>query len=65
MKSYVIAGDQSTAATKALLFNEDGMLLNNVSIAHRQYYPREGWVEHDPEEANIKKVPQKDTHRAL
>ena len=50
MKSYVIAVDQSTSATKALLFNEDGMLLNNVSIAHRQYYPREGWVEHDPEE---------------
>ena len=50
MKSYVIAVDQSTSATKALLFDENGALLNNVSIAHRQYYPREGWVEHDPVE---------------
>ena len=50
MKSYVIAVDQSTSATKALLFDENGALLNNVSVAHRQYYPREGWVEHDPVE---------------
>lgn len=50
MKSFVIAVDQSTSATKALLFDENGALLNNASIAHRQYYPREGWVEHDPEE---------------
>ena len=50
MKSYVISVDQSTSATKALLFEEDGTLVCRSSVAHRQYYPREGWVEHDAEE---------------
>lgn len=50
MSSYVISVDQSTSATKALLFNEDGKLLHSSSVAHKQYYPAEGWVEHDAEE---------------
>ncbi len=48
--SYVISVDQSTSATKALLFNEEGILLHSSSVAHHQHYPREGWVEHDAEE---------------
>lgn len=58
MKTFVVAVDQSTSATKALLFSENGSLLNVVGISHRQYYPREGWVEHDPEEiyANMLKA---------
>lgn len=35
MKTYVVAVDQSTSATKALLFSETGLLLNAVGIAHR------------------------------
>lgn len=50
MKSQVIAIDQSTSATKALLFSEEGALLNRSSVDHRQYYPQAGWVEHDAEE---------------
>ena len=50
MSSYVISVDQSTSATKALLFSEDGKLLYSSSVAHKQYYPAEGWVEHDAEE---------------
>ena len=50
MKSYVIAVDQSTSATKALLFEENGTLVARSSVPHKQYYPREGWVEHDAEE---------------
>lgn len=50
MGSYVISVDQSTSATKALLFNEEGRLLHSSSVAHKQYYPKEGWVEHDAEE---------------
>lgn len=42
--------DQSTSATKALLFNADGRLLDSESAEHRQLYPRPGWVEHDAEE---------------
>ncbi len=47
--SKVISIDQSTQSTKALLFAEDGRLLNIASVQHAQIYPREGWVEHDPE----------------
>lgn len=50
MDSYVISVDQSTQSTKALLFGESGNLLHSTSVPHRQYYPAEGWVEHDAEE---------------
>lgn len=50
MSSYVISVDQSTSATKALLFSEEGKLLRSSSVPHKQYYPAEGWVEHDAEE---------------
>ena len=50
MKQYIISLDQSTSATKAVLFNEKCELLHRVSVPHRQYYPRPGWVEHDAEE---------------
>ncbi|MBQ8021557.1 MAG: glycerol kinase GlpK [Bacteroidales bacterium] len=49
MEHQVISIDQSTQSTKALLFAEDGRLLKMASIQHEQIYPREGWVEHDPE----------------
>jgi len=47
---YIIAIDQSTSATKAMLFDRNGALLDKVSIQHVQIYPRPGWVEHDAEE---------------
>ena len=50
MKHYVIAVDQSTSATKAILFGENGEVLRNSSVPHKQYYPKEGWVEHDADE---------------
>ena len=50
MKHYVIAVDQSTSATKAILFGEKGEVLRNSSVPHKQYYPKEGWVEHDADE---------------
>jgi glycerol kinase len=46
----IIAIDQSTSATKALLFTPGGHLLDKTSLEHRQYYPQPGWVEHDAEE---------------
>ncbi|HEU5080779.1 MAG TPA: glycerol kinase GlpK [Opitutaceae bacterium] len=46
----VLAIDQSTSATKALLFDSSGQCLDHESREHRQYYPRPGWVEHDAEE---------------
>jgi len=47
MKNYTIAIDQSTSATKLILFNELYELLHRVNIEHKQYYPQPGWVEHD------------------
>ncbi len=50
MQKYIIAIDQSTSATKAVLFNEQSFLVNRVNVPHKQYYPQAGWVEHDAEE---------------
>ncbi len=46
----IIAIDQSTSATKALLFDLQGGLIDQASLEHRQIYPQPGWVEHDPQE---------------
>jgi len=46
----VLAIDQSTSATKALLFNKEGRCLDRESREHQQHYPQPGWVEHDAEE---------------
>lgn len=48
--NYIIAIDQSTSATKALLFDENCRVVARSSVDHRQYYPQSGWVEHDAEE---------------
>ncbi|TWU27729.1 FGGY-family carbohydrate kinase [Bythopirellula polymerisocia] len=48
--SLILAIDQSTSATKAILFDESGHLIDKASCEHRQIYPQAGWVEHDPEE---------------
>ena len=50
MKKYVLALDQGTTGSRAILFDKKS---NIIGIAHKeitQYYPRPGWVEHDPEE---------------
>lgn len=46
--TYLLALDQSTSGTKALLINKEGQIVGNRSKAHEQYYPQAGWVEHDP-----------------
>ncbi len=50
MQKYIISIDQSTSATKAVLFNEQCFLVSRVNVEHKQYYPKAGWVEHDAEE---------------
>lgn len=47
---FTIAIDQSTSATKAMLFDENGQLKARISEDHNQYYPQPGWVEHDATE---------------
>jgi glycerol kinase len=45
--SLILAIDQSTSATKAVLFNAKGKVLDKAGRSHRQIYPQPGWVEHD------------------
>jgi glycerol kinase len=45
-----LAIDQSTSATKALLFTPEGILLDQQTLNHQQIYPFAGWVEHDADE---------------
>src|SRR5512133_3264589 len=42
-----LAIDQSTSATKAILFDETAAAVDQVALPHQQIYPRPGWVEHD------------------
>ena len=50
MQKYILSIDQSTTATKAVLFDNEGRLVSQKNIDHKQYFPNAGWVEHDPEE---------------
>lgn len=47
---YLIAVDQSTQGTKALLFDQHGNLIKRTDKAHKQIVNEKGWVSHDPEE---------------
>src|SRR3954467_6518129 len=47
---YVLALDQGTTSSRAILFNDEGAV---VSLAQREFpqiFPQPGWVEHDPKE---------------
>ncbi|HOP95513.1 MAG TPA: glycerol kinase GlpK [Dictyoglomaceae bacterium] len=47
---YIISIDQSTSATKGILFDLSGKEILKTSLPHKQYYPKPSWVEQDPEE---------------
>src|SRR5262245_30193776 len=51
----LLALDQSTSATKAMLYDAAGNVLDKAWREPRQHYPQPGWVEHDAEEiwANV------------
>ena len=50
MPSYVLAIDQGTTGTTALVFDADGKIRGRAYGEIRQFYPQPGWVEHDAEE---------------
>ncbi len=47
---YLLAIDQGTTSTRAILFDGDGAVHHIARRDLRQIYPQPGWVEHDPEE---------------
>lgn len=49
-KAYILSIDQSTSATKAVLFDFKANFINRADTGHKQIYPEPGWIEHNPEE---------------
>jgi glycerol kinase len=50
MPQAVLAIDQGTTGSTALVLDRDGRILGRATEEFTQYYPQPGWVEHDPEE---------------
>lgn len=50
MKQYLLALDQGTTSTRAIVYTFDGAIIAQHQIPFQQYFPNNGWVEHDPEE---------------
>ena len=50
MDAYLLALDQGTTSSRAILFARSGAVVSMAQVPFRQYYPRPGWVEHDPME---------------
>lgn len=48
MSQYILAIDQGTTSTRAILFNEAGTVQAQAQLELKQYFPQNGWVEHDP-----------------
>ena len=48
--AYVLALDQGTTSSRAIIFDRDGCLVAAAQQEFEQLFPRPGWVEHDPEE---------------
>ena len=55
---YVLAIDQGTTSSRAIVFDHSGQIVETGQIEHEQIFPRAGWVEHDAEEIwkNIREV---------
>ena len=49
-KKYIMALDQGTTSSRAILFDEDGKIFHTSQQEFKQYFPKSGWVEHDPEQ---------------
>ena len=58
MATYVLAIDQGTTSTRAIIFDQKGSIVSSGQMEHEQIFPKAGWVEHDPMEiwANTREV---------
>ncbi|MCS5719703.1 glycerol kinase GlpK [Herbiconiux sp. CPCC 205763] len=50
MTDYIIAIDQGTTSTRAIVFDHSGSIVSQGQLEHKQIFPKAGWVEHDPKE---------------
>ena len=65
MKKYILAIDQGTTSSRVVLYDEKFKINNIEQKEFKQYFPKDGWVEHNPNEIwkttlkSLKKVIQK------
>ncbi len=50
MGKYLLAIDQGTSSTRSVLYDDKGRFIDSSQLEFKQYFPKEGWVEHNPEE---------------
>ena len=50
MGKYLLAIDQGTSSTRSVLYDDKGRFIDSSQLEFKQYFPQEGWVEHNPEE---------------
>ncbi|MBF4573475.1 glycerol kinase GlpK [Herbiconiux sp. VKM Ac-1786] len=50
MTDYIIAIDQGTTSTRAIVFDHSGSIVSTGQLEHDQIFPKAGWVEHDPKQ---------------
>ena len=48
MDDYILALDQGTTSSRAIVFDRHGHIAGMAQHTFPQYYPQQGWVEHDP-----------------
>jgi glycerol kinase len=47
---YILAIDQGTTSSRAIVFDSAGRIVSTAQAEFAQHYPKDGWVEHDPED---------------
>ncbi|GAA3604639.1 glycerol kinase GlpK [Flavivirga amylovorans] len=50
MEKYILALDQGTTSSRAIVFDKKGSIISVAQKEFTQYFPKPGWVEHDPVE---------------
>jgi len=50
MKEFILALDQGTTSSRAIIFDHNGLPVATAQKEFTQFYPKPGWVEHDPDE---------------
>ena len=50
MGEYILSLDQGTTSSRAIVFDKKGNVVSMAQKEFTQYFPKSGWVEHDPQE---------------
>jgi glycerol kinase len=58
VSTHILAIDQGTTSSRAIIFDHDGAVVSTGQLEHEQILPRAGWVEHDPAQiwTNVREV---------